>query len=264
MAKFNTVFAIENKKPTNCEYKFTVERGLYIRVATDGVKTWLIRYVIEGKQKQYRLPKPFGRDGEGFMSLAEAKKENAIIQAMARDGIDYLVNKAEEKADRESKAEFERIQKLTFNDLFSVWLKDGVSRIDNNKTIKMLFNKHALPSLGNILIKELTENDLRITYRKIIAQGKQRTAVSLSNDIGQMLRWAEKRKPLRSLLIDGNPSELVKIDKLLTKDYSEERTRILSIEELRNLKIIFTRLDDDYKSASRKYEAERPIKKQQK
>jgi integrase len=262
MAKYDTVLAIESQKPKAQEYKFTVDRGLYIRVAPDGVKTWLVRYVIDGKQKQYTLPKPYGKDGGGFMSLIEAKAENANIQSMARDGVDYLAQKAEQKTEKELKEEFERAQKRTFKDLYDTWLKDGVSRSDDNKSLKMLFNKHALPSLSQILLKELSESDLRDTYRTIISQGKQRTAVALSNDIGQMLRWGEKRKPWRSLLIDGNPSDLVEIDKLLTKDYSEERTRTLSIDELRKLNTIFNQLDQDYKNAPKKYETERPLKKE--
>ena len=83
MAKKDTIKAIDAEKPKDAEYKFTVDRGLYIRVATSGVKTWLVRYVVDGKQIQYRLPKPYGLSGDGFMSLAEAKNLNSTIQSLA-------------------------------------------------------------------------------------------------------------------------------------------------------------------------------------
>jgi integrase len=116
--------------------------------------------------------------------------------------------------------------------------------------------------LGKIEVRHLTENHLRDVYRTIIATGKIATAVELSKDIGQMLRWAEKRKPWRALLIDGNPSELVDIKQLTPKDYTKERKRQLSIEEIIKLKKIFDTTAQDYEKAPQKYGTERPLKKE--
>lgn len=156
----------------------------------------------------------------------------------------------------------EKTHQLSFNDLFNTWISDGVNRADGNESLVMSFNKHALPALGNILIKELSENDLRAVYRGVIKQEKYRTAVLLSKAISQMLRWAEKRQPWRSLMIDGNPSELVEIDTLLPQNYSEERERILDFDEIRKLDKTFSKIDEAYGNAEKKYEAERPIKKE--
>lgn len=99
-------------------------------------------------------------------------------------------------------------------------------------------------------------------YRAIIATGKTPTAVELSKDIGQMLRWAEKRKPWRALLIDGNPAELVDIKQLVPIDYTKERKRQLSIEEICKLQTIFETTAQHYADAPNKYVAERPLKKE--
>jgi len=155
-----------------------------------------------------------------------------------------------------------RTQAFTFNDLYKVWIKDGVNRSDGNKYITQSFGKHAIPVLGDIEVRHLTENHLREVYRSIIADGKTPTAVELSKDIGQMLRWAEKRKPWRALLIDGNPSDLVEIKKLTPKGYTKERKRMLSIDEIKKLKHIFDTTTQDYLDALNKYEAERPLKKE--
>jgi hypothetical protein len=90
-----TVKALEAAKPRDGEYKLTVDPGLYLRVAPDGRKTWLVRYMAEGRQRQIRLPKPYGSSGDGFMSLHEARTENARAQALARAGIDVQVQEAE-------------------------------------------------------------------------------------------------------------------------------------------------------------------------
>jgi hypothetical protein len=52
-----TVRAIENAKPRDKAYKLIDGDGLQLRIATDGKKTWLVRYVVNGFERQYRLPK---------------------------------------------------------------------------------------------------------------------------------------------------------------------------------------------------------------
>lgn len=203
------------------------------------------------------------------MSLADAKALNSTIQALAKTGIDYQVRQSDIKQQGKdevlAKAEAEKAEaakNLTFQDLFNIWIKDGVSRADGNKAITMLFNKHILPTLANIPLRTLTDTDLLEVFRVAANQGKIRTAVIIYKDTLQMLRWAEKRKPYRALLIDGNPAELIDIENLLPIDYEEERTRTLSIEELIQLKTIFADVAEAYKQAPKKYEAERPLIKE--
>ncbi|MDP1766081.1 MAG: tyrosine-type recombinase/integrase [Methylotenera sp.] len=178
---------------------------------------------------------------------------------IAQNEIDATI--AEEKQ-KLIDAEIERAKNLSLQDLYNAWIKDGVSRSDGNKYIAQSFNKHALPSLGKVYVRDLTEHDLRDLYRKIILGGTVATAVELSKDIGQMLRWAEKRKPWRALLIDGNPSELVEIKKLVPKGYTKERKRMLSIDEIKKLKSIFDSTAQSYLDAPSKYGTERPLKKE--
>lgn len=77
-----------------------------------------------------------------------------------------------------------------------------------------------------------------------------------------MLRWAEKRKPWRALLIDGNPAELVVIKQLVPNDYTKERKRQLSIEEIIKLQTIFATTSQNYADAPKKTGIERPLKKE--
>lgn len=269
MAKLFTVKEIESKKPIEKPYKFAVDRGLYIRVPTNGVKTWLIRYVVDGRQIDYALPKPYGLSSDGFMSLADAKTLNSTIQALAKSGINYQVQQSDIKQQGKDEAlaiidaeKVEAAKNLTFQDLFNIWIKDGVSRLDDNEAIIRTFNKHLLPTLANIQLRLLSDSDLLELFRSTAKQGKIRTAVILYKDTLQMLRWAEKRKPYRALLIDGNPAELIDIENLIPNDYQEERTRTLSIEELIQLKTIFADVAEAYKQAPKKYEAERPLIKE--
>jgi len=199
--------------------------------------------------------------------MAAIREERDKARDLIKAGIDPRANKiaarieAQADVDATIKAdEQKRTEALSFNDLYTIWIKDGVSRSDGNKYITQSFDKHALPVLSNIEVRHLTEQHLRKLYRAIIATGKIATAVELSKDIGQMLRWAEKRRPWRALLIDGNPAELVEIEKLVPPDYTKERTRQLSIEEICKLKQIFDDSETSYADAENKRTAERPLK----
>ena len=201
--------------------------------------------------------------------MTTIREERNQARGLVKAGIDPRASKKVVKIEAQAAIveviradEQKRTEALTFNDLYKVWIKDGVNRSDGNKYIVQSFSKHAIPVLGNIEIRHLTESHLRDVYRAIIATGKTPTAVELSKDIGQMLRWAEKRKPWRALLIDGNPSELVEIKKLVPKGYTKERKRMLSIDEIKKLKFIFDSTAQSYLDAPTKHGTERPLKKE--
>ncbi len=257
MAKL-TVRALDAAKPKAKPYKLTADKGLYLRVATDGEKRWLVKYTVDGKQREARLPKPYG-NGAGLMSLADAVIENVRIQSMAREGLDFQVERERAKALEQAAEALAKRKNLTVRDLYDVWIKDGVNRKDGNAALKRLIEKDALPHLGAIPLRKLSEADIREVYRKVIERGVQRTAVDLSNSIGQMMRWADKRQPWRALLADGNPAELVDVKKMLSHDYTEERDRVLSTAEIRELRDIFAAMREDYDNAPNKYEVERPV-----
>jgi len=201
--------------------------------------------------------------------MTDIREERNKARDLVKTGVDPRANKKVVRIEAQAAIveviradEQKRTEALSFNDLYTTWIKDGVSRSDGNKYITQSFRKHALPKLSNIEVRHLTEHHLRNLYRSIITTGKVATTVELSKDIGQMLRWAEKRKPWRPLLIDGNPAELVEIEKLLPSDYTKERTRLLSIEEIVKLKKIFDGSESNYAKAKNRKTSERPLKKE--
>lgn len=203
------------------------------------------------------------------VDMASIRDERDKARNLIKSGIDPRANKIAVKIEAQAAIveviradEQKHTEAFTFNDLYNIWIKDGVNRSDGNKYLSQSFGRHALPTLGNIEVRHLSEKHLRDLYRAIITTGKTPTAVELSKDIGQMLRWAEKRKPWRALMIDGNPSELVEIKKLVPKDYTKERKRQLSIEEIIKLKTIFETTAQNYADAPNKYGTERPLKKE--
>lgn len=236
-----------------------------VRVSTSNEVSVSFRYgfKLSGKKVWYYC----GTFPTTDIASVRAIRDDAKIQVA--NGIDPRTKKKADKIDAQAAVEAilenaaqKKAENLTVNDLYNSWIKDGVKRADDNQYIIRSFTKHALPTIGEIYLRNLSENHLRDMYRAVIGSGKQPTAVELSKDIKQMLKWGEQRKPWRALMIDGNPANLVDVDKLLSSDYTKERDRILSEDEIKKLNAVFTRIADEYEQSETKYGVERPLKKE--
>lgn len=234
-----------------------------VRAGKRGI-TVLFRYEfkLHGVKRDHRLgswPK---------RSLAEIRAKRDEMKPTVAKGIDPTAAKKAAKIEAQAataatiaEAERQATENLTVDDLFQEWLRDGVARQDGNAELLRSFGKDVLPVIGKKPVRELSEKDLLAVLRAVRARGLNRTVVILNNDMGQMLRWAEKRKPWRGLMADGNPADLVDAEKLLDADYEEERDRVLPADELRELRDIFARLENDYDAlpSGQKYSGIRPV-----
>lgn len=267
-----TVRGIEALKARKKGYKVTIDRDLYLRVSTDGTKTWLVRYVVDNRQKQATLPRRYSSDGDAaHMSLAQAMTENARIQALARDGIDFQMLRVEAEQERVAAKAAEQAAKIaeetanaSLRTLFETWLTEGVSRADDNAELRRTFEKDVLPALGEIPAREISDTHLLHVLRKVGRErGRGRTAERMLTEARQMFRWAIKRRPWRSILEQGNPAELVEVKQVVPKGYSPgiiERT--LSPDEIRELKHVFKKMQTEYDATEDKRVAVRPLRKE--
>lgn len=234
-----------------------------VRLSKNGVISIKFKYGfrLKGKSSLYYQCGTYPTN-----SLAVIRENRDKARELVALGIDPRAKKKADKLNAQAtidaeiaNAEEQKKQNLSFQELFSYWIENGVSRTDNNKSLIQSFTKHMLPKLGDVPIKDLNDRMLRDVYKSIANKGTQRTAISLFNDTKQMFRWAEKRKPWRSLMVEGNPALLVE-EKEFVSDYVSERTRTLGIEELRSLKKIFEQTTNEYQEAQNKYTIERPLK----
>lgn len=251
-------------KPRQDEFKVTVDRGLYVRVAPDGARTWLVRYVVDGRpQKQARLAQPYGI-GKGLLSLQDARAENQRIQSLARAGVDFQEQASDTIERARVEAARRRAALLPFNAMFEEWLDIGVSRKDGNDELRRAFGKDVLPFIGDKPVKSITESDLRAVLVSIVERGRNRMAVRTYRDLVQLFGWAEKRQPWRALLIEQNPAELIDIAKIVSKDYdiNDERVRVLSPAEIRELRDRFGSMAESYSSAENKRATTRGLKQE--
>lgn len=202
-------------------------------------------------------------------SMSEIRQNRDEAKKNVKMGIDPRLKKITDKIENNQKQketlaiEAKRAnESITIDAMFNQWVDVGVKRKNDNKSIKQSFSKHILPAIGNVKVKELTENHLNKIYKALIKEGKNTMAFELSKDVNQMIRWAELRQPYRSLLINGNPASLVEINLLLPAGFTKIRERILSVEEIKKLKSIFNQQQESYNAAPNKSFAEKPLKKE--
>ena len=227
-----TAKQIENTKPKDKPYKLMDGDGLQLRVAVDGIKTWLVRYMFDGKERQYRLPEFYG-DGAGRIGLKEAREQAAHVRALARKGIDIQI-----KLDNERKAEVERLeievaQSKTLTDLFEDWVKN-VDRKDKGKELRRSFTRDVFPIAGDLKLSSVHPEHIKKILEVVVDRGSNRISVTLFADLKQMFGWAARRRAWKKLF--ENPTEEVELKKILPEDYEgAERTRALSEVEVREL-----------------------------
>lgn len=201
--------------------------------------------------------------------MSEIRQNRDEAKKNVKMGIDPRLKKITDKIENNQKQketiaiEAKRANEaITICDMFNQWVDVGVKRKNDNKSIKQSFSKHILPAIGNVKVKELTENHLNKIYKALIKEGKNTSAFEISKDVNQMIRWAELRQPYRSLLINGNPASLVEINLLLPVGFTKIRERVLSIDEIKKLKHIFIEQQVSYNAAPNKNFTEKPLKKE--
>lgn len=239
--------------------------GLVARVRA-GVRGVTVQFRYEFKQDGFKRDQSLGSWPK--KSLAQIRADRDEVKATAAKGIDPTAARKAAKIEAQAavaatiaEAERQAAENKTVGDLFDEWIRDGVSRQDGNAELIRSFKKDVLPHIGRKPLRNLSEKDLLSVLRSVKARGLNRTVVIRSKDIGQMLRWGEKRKPWRSLMADGNPADLIDVSKLLDHDYEEQRDRLLSPDEIRELHDILQRLETDYEAlpAGQKYSGIRPV-----
>jgi len=235
-----------------------------VRVASDGSISVRFKYAFrwEGAVLWYQC------GTWPTVGLEDSRSRRDTARSQVKSGINPNYQK---KVDRiEARAAVELAiagealraqERLTFRAMFESWLADGVSRADGNKEIRRTFEKDLLPELGAIEVRHLTEKQLQDALKAIgRGRGRARTAERMLSEVSQLFRWAEKRKPWRALMIEGNPAALVELRMVVPLAYSAViRERTLTPEEIRELRDIFQHSKACYEAADDRRVAERPI-----
>ncbi|MBF6631452.1 MAG: tyrosine-type recombinase/integrase [Comamonas sp.] len=203
--------------------------------------------------------------------LAEIRRNRDTAKQQVAEGLNPTAVKESVKIEKQkaiaqslAQAELERSERYSVNDLFQAWLQQGVNRADGNKELARNYNEYIKPSLGALELRALTEAHIRDLLQPVIAAGTVRKAQVMLQCIKQSLKWGEKRKPWRALLLEGNPADLITEDSITPPDHRDERSRVLSAAEIFELSQLLKQSTLAYNDAKEgaKLSHPRPLKQE--
>lgn len=239
-----------------------------VRVGADGAVAvrWKYAFRWEGKVAWFQA----GTWPANTLDEVRARRDEA--RKLIRTGVDPNAHKKAERVEAQKKVDTvlqeaaeRQAGEVTVQDMYKEWILHGVRRGDGNAALQRSFEKDVLPRIGSTPVRLVTESQLRDMLLSLVKRGVNRTADVTCSNIQQMFRWAEKRAPWRKLLAEGNPADLLEIEKIVSPDYdlNGTRKRILLEEELQELAGIFADMEFAYDTtpAGHKYDVTRPLKK---
>jgi integrase len=206
---------IDALKPEEAPYRVPDQRckGLALRVAPNGLKTWDLAFRVHRAKKTRRLS--LGRVGD--LSLEAARERAYQLTSAARLGRDLL---AEEEASRTAAS-----SRVTVENLIEIYVRRRVAgRLRTAKEIESRL-KRALAPVMTRYADDIRRRNLRELFDLCADQGIEREAERRRQTVGAMFRWALSQ-------------DLVEIDPtagLRAYDAGTPRDRVLTAEEIRSL-----------------------------
>ncbi|MES2260555.1 MAG: tyrosine-type recombinase/integrase [Pseudomonadota bacterium] len=288
MAAFKlTATKVERHRPVKADETLTDGNGLYLRFRRGQAgglsRMWMYTYKVGTRSSYVTLGEHNGSlsdfDIELYhlpsgtrLTLETARRIAAELTDWRKRGIDPKgFRQSEEARQEETQAALaqqiaadeakQAEERKNVQDLFDSWIADGVRRKDGNAELKRQFEASVLPRIGSIPVKDLTEHDLRAVLRALVERGVNRSAVIARNNLTQMFAWGRKRQPWRKLLVEGDPMELIEIEKIVAPDYDMAtfRDRVLSDAEITELHDILLRRQAEYDAAPNKRVVPQPL-----
>jgi hypothetical protein len=153
--------AIRTAKPAEKPRKLADEKGMYLLIQPDGAKLWRLDYRFDSKRKTLAL----GSYPDTGLALARQKRD-AARKLLAQD-IDPAAQRKQDKHERKVS------QENTFEAVARDWMKTKGKEWTDGYAAKTraCLERHALPSLGNRPIKEITAPELLTMLRVIEKRG---------------------------------------------------------------------------------------------
>jgi integrase len=180
----------KNAKARAASYRLTDGQGLSLLVKPNGSKLWHLRFRHNGTEQILSL----GIYPE--TTLADAREKRTKARKLIADGIHpgHYWKAEEQRQKDERKAKEAEVQDtvavLVIDWLAYVrrqWKPERVARVEG------FLNRHLLPAIGEIPLRNLTASDVRRALDSVVAQGKVNLARLLKGWLRAALHWAEER-----------------------------------------------------------------------
>lgn len=164
-------------------------KGLWLRVKSTGAKSWVFRFMIQGKQREMGLG-PYPEIG-----LADARQLAAEFREQSKRGVDPIEARNQAQAEQQEMARLAAAQLMTFSQCASAYISAHRAGWKNAKHAQQWENTiatYADPVIGEISI---TAIDVPMVLKVLepIWHEKNETANRLRNRIELIIDWAIAR-----------------------------------------------------------------------
>jgi hypothetical protein len=164
-----TKLACDQAKPKEKIYTLTDGDGLYMEVAPNGSKYWIVRYRANGKPCRGSL----GTYPQ--LSIKEAREKNFALRKDLDEGVIP-----------EGKGE-------TFEKIAEEWFSRKIEPVNvkgSTRNTRSRLDKHIYPAIGKKTLKEITPPVVLTLCQKLEDAGTVLTAHKVRGIIGQIFRYA--------------------------------------------------------------------------
>lgn len=173
---------IEAAKPKDKEFSLSDGDGLYMRVKTNGTKSWIFNYLQPITKKRKNIS--YGTYPDTTLAQARVKAEQD--RALLKNGIDPKIDR--DKKDAKSKLELE----TTFQSVANKWLalQQVTLAPATYKKNSRYFEKDIYPIIGHYPIKDITATLGIEVISKITGRGSQEIARKVARAMNQVMTFA--------------------------------------------------------------------------
>jgi integrase len=171
-------FQLKNLASKSIEYEVSDGKGLSIRVLPTGTKSWIFRYMVEGKKRKMT----FGH--YPTVSLADVRVLQGDAMKLIERGLDPAAIKLEAKAERKASP---TVADLLL-EFWDIELKTKHSGADQ----KRLLTKDVLPAWGARKVQDITRRDAVLLIDTVRERAKV-TANRVQSAMVRMFNFAAER-----------------------------------------------------------------------
>ena len=197
-----TELAIRKAKPTGKRYDLfdASLRGLGLRVATSGTKSWFMMRRFNGRM----LRTTFGRYPELPLAIARLKAPGV------------LADMANGQTAGQRKTDLFRV-------ILDEWLKKDQAQNKSAHQVRVAMYKHALPAFGSMPVASITKRDVNRLIDKIVDAGSPIAANRVLAFTKRFFSWCKERD-----ILELSPAEAIR-----APSKEKTRDRVLTLEEMK-------------------------------
>jgi len=157
--------------------------SLYLDVKSQGKASWILRYQLFGKRRQYKIGS-YGKKHDELLDIEDAIKVAIECRKKLNDGIDPKLDIERQKQPR----------LITFDDCANKYLVKKRSKIKTAYIYERIYNNEIKSYLGNIRIDRIHSYDIDNVIQRVLDSGRLAVANQVLLFIKRVYRLATKYK----------------------------------------------------------------------